>query len=147
VSAQENKALVRQFLGAVIAARDVSAADDLLSPEYTIHMPGLPQPVRGLGAWKELMGGYYAAFPDLEVGLEDEIADGDRVAIRYVWSGTHRGDFMGIPATGKTVSVLGTSVFRISEGLVAEEWHLDDLLGLMQQLGVVGQEQAAAPTR
>ena len=107
MSVQENKALVRRFL-AMVGAQDVTAVDDVLSSDYTLHMIGLPQPVQGLAAWKETMSAYFAAFPDLEVELEDEIAEGDRVVIRYAWRGTHRGDFMGIAATGR-ICLLYTS--------------------------------------
>src|SRR5438045_8883421 len=87
MSNQENKALVRRFLSSVIGAHDPSAADDVLTSDYTVHMPGLPGPVRGLDQWKGLIASYFAAFPDLEVGLEDEIAEGDRVAVRSGGSG------------------------------------------------------------
>jgi steroid delta-isomerase-like uncharacterized protein len=145
MSAQENKALVRRFLAA-LGAQDLTAVDDVLSSDYTLHMVGLPQPVQGLAAWKETISAYFAAFPDLEVELEDEIAEGDRVVIRYAWRGTHRGDFMGIAATGRMVRVPGTIVFRVAGDRVAEEWHLDDALGLLQQLGAVPQPHAAIAT-
>ena len=144
MSNQENKALVRRFLSSVIGAHDAGAADEVLTPDYTVHMPGLPGPVGGLEQWKGLIGSYFAAFPDLEVGLEDEIAEGDRVAIRYTWKGTHRADFMGIAATGRPVRVEGAVVFRIADARVAEEWHFDDVVGLMQQLGVQSPQPAAA---
>jgi steroid delta-isomerase-like uncharacterized protein len=144
MSNQDNKALVRRFLGSVIGAHDPAAAAGVLTSDYTVHMPGLPGPVRGLDQWTGLIGSYFAAFPDLEIGLEDEIAEGDRVAIRYVWTGTHRADFMGIPATGRAVRVPGTVVFRIADARVAEEWHFDDVLGLMQQLEVGSPQSSPA---
>jgi steroid delta-isomerase-like uncharacterized protein len=146
VSTQENKALVRRFLRDVMATQNLDVADAVLSPDYTIHMVGLPQPVRGLINWKGLVSTYFAAFPDLDVVLDEEIAEGDRVAIRYGWTGTHRGAFMGIPATGKHVRVAGTVFFQIVDDKIAVEWHQDDVLGLLQQLDVVpapGQPAAA----
>jgi steroid delta-isomerase-like uncharacterized protein len=137
MSAQENKILVRRFLEDVIERQDLGAADAVQSDDYTLHMPGLPGPVRGLAAWKGVIAGYFEAFPDLHLTIEDEVAENDRVAIRYVWSGTQRGPFLGITPTGKAVRVPGTVVFRVADGHVAEEWHLDDMLGLLQQLGVV----------
>jgi len=144
MSTQDPKALVRRFLSTVIASQDLAAADDVLSPDYTVHMVGLPEPVAGRAAWKALIGSYFAAFPDLRVELDDEIAAGDRVVIRYTWTGTHRGPFAGVAATGQPVRVAGQSIFRVADDRVAEEWHQDDTLGLLQQLGVVPQPTAAA---
>lgn len=143
MSVSENKALVRRFLSEVVEAQDLKSAGKVLSPSYTLHMPGLPGPVRGLETWKGVIAGYFAAFPDLRVVLDDEIGEDDRVAIRYRWTGTHRGPFMNLAATGKQVNVPGTVVFRISDGLIAEEFHLDDMLGLLQQLGAVPEPEAA----
>jgi ketosteroid isomerase-like protein len=75
MSAQENKALVRRFL-AILGAQDLTSVDDVLSSDYTLHLVGLPHPVEGLAAWKETISTYFAAFPDLQVELEDEIAEG-----------------------------------------------------------------------
>ena len=143
---QSSKAIVRRFFE-TISARDPGAADGILTSDYTLHMVGLPAPVRGRDAWKGVIQSYFQAFPDLTVSSQEEIAEGDRVAVRYTWSGTQRGDFMGIPATHRRVSVSGTSVFRVAGDRVAEEWHLDDVFGLLQQLGVAptpGQPAAAA---
>jgi steroid delta-isomerase-like uncharacterized protein len=147
VATTASKTIVRRFLSETIGGRDPNAADGILTPDYTLHMVGFPAPVRGRDAWKGVIQNYFAAFPDLAVSTQEEIAEGDRVAIRYSWSGTHRGDFMGIPATQKRVSVSGMVVFRVTDDRVAEEWHLDDVLGLLQQLGAIptpGQSAAVA---
>ena len=145
MSGHDNKAIVRRFLSAVIAERNPDAADQVLTPDYTVHFVGMPRPIAGLSAWQQVIGGYFSAFPDLQLELQEELAEGDRVAVRYVWTGTQRGAFMGIPATGRPVRVTGSSTFRIAGDKVAEEWHLDDTLGLLQQLGVAPQPQAAVP--
>jgi steroid delta-isomerase-like uncharacterized protein len=137
MSTQENKTLVRRFLQDVIESQDLRLADTVQSADYTLHMPGLPGPVRGLDTWKGIITSYFVAFPDMRVTLEDDLAEDDRVAIRYTWTGTQRGPFMGIPATGRLVRVPGTAFFRVANGRIAEEWHLDDVLGLLQQLGAI----------
>ena len=79
---------------------------------------------------------FLTAFPDFHVTLEDVIAEGDKVASRGVWRGTHQGNFMGIPATGKSVAVSYSDIWRFENGKAVENWVQMDMLGLMQQLGV-----------
>jgi steroid delta-isomerase-like uncharacterized protein len=80
---------------------------------------------------------FRTAFPDLVTTVEDMVAEGDRVAVRHTHRATHTGAFQGIPPTGKRIEVTGIEVLRMREGQIAEFWHMDDFLGLMQQLGVV----------
>ena len=126
----------------VIEPHNPGAADQVLAADSTVYMVGLPEPVRGRDAWKELIGSYFRAFPDLELEIEDEVAEDDRVAMRLAWSGTHRGDFLGIPATGRRVRVQSSVTFRVVDGRVETEWHQDDVLGLLQQIGAA---PSAAP--
>jgi steroid delta-isomerase-like uncharacterized protein len=136
MSAEANKALLHRFQEEFINAHNPAAADALCRPDLTIHMAGQPAVV-GLAAFKHLAAAYFAAFPDMHETTEDVIAEGDRVARRVRWTGTQSGAMMGIPATGKRVSVEGMRVFRVADGRVAEEWAQDDMLGMMQQLGLV----------
>jgi predicted ester cyclase len=78
-----------------------------------------------------------AAFPDLQVHVEDLVAEGEKLVTRYSVRGTHKGDLMGIPATGKEISITGTAIDRFENGLSVEHWEIIDQLGLMQQLGVI----------
>jgi steroid delta-isomerase-like uncharacterized protein len=80
---------------------------------------------------------FFAAFPGLHISIEDVIAQGDKVAVRITWQGTHQGEFMGIPPTGKPVTVTGINLYRVANGKIVEEWWQEDILGLMQQLGVL----------
>ena len=80
---------------------------------------------------------FRVAFPDLTVTVEDLVAEGNKVAARWIWGGTHRGDMMGIPPTNKQVAATGTSIHRVAEGKIVESWFNFDALGMMQQLGVV----------
>src|SRR2546430_876197 len=86
---------------------------------------------------KQIVAGYRAAFPDLVVRIVDQIEEGDRVVTRWTARGTHTGDLWGIAATGREVTVTGTTTDRIRDGLIAESWSNWDTIGLMQQLGVI----------
>jgi steroid delta-isomerase-like uncharacterized protein len=86
---------------------------------------------------KAFMSALFASFPDSSFIVDDVIADGDKVAVRHRLRGTHQADFQGIPATGRQVEVNGIVIFRIENGMVAEAWLNADIMGMMQQLGVV----------
>jgi predicted ester cyclase len=88
---------------------------------------------------KQLMPAWYTAFPDGHAALEDLIAEGDKVVWRYTFRGTHQGEFMGVPATGKVVTYTGIIISRIAGGKFVEDWESFDALGLMQQLGAIPQ--------
>jgi steroid delta-isomerase-like uncharacterized protein len=87
--------------------------------------------------YKQLVTMYLAAFPDLHLTIEDQIAEGDKVVIRWTAHGTHKGNFMGIPPTGKEAVVTGITIDRFANGKTVEAWNNSDDLGLLQQLGVV----------
>ena len=137
MSTEENKAIVRRFFDA-LQRHDPSAAAAVMSRDVVAHFAGLPAAVQGLEAWQQLFGSYAAAFPDMQITIADELADNDKVVVRYYWSATHEADLMGIPATHRRVSELaGLGVYRIADGLIAEEWVVEDTLGLLQQIGAV----------
>jgi ketosteroid isomerase-like protein len=134
VSTEHNKALVRQFYGESV--HNPALLDELLAPTYVLHLPGRP-PISGIEPAKQLMVAYTSGFPDLQLTTEDLVAEGDKVAIRNTWRGTHQGAFQGIPPTGKQVTFTGSDVFHFVGGKIAEQWADLDALGLMQQLGVI----------
>jgi steroid delta-isomerase-like uncharacterized protein len=136
VSTEENKDLNRRFSEEVLNTGNVAAIDAFVAPDVTIHMPGQPS-VRGREAFKQLAAAYFTAFPDFHETTEDEIAAGDKVARRVTWRGTHRGELMGLPPTGREVTVSGMRIFHIADDKIAEEWAVDDALGMMQQLGMI----------
>jgi steroid delta-isomerase-like uncharacterized protein len=136
MSGEENKAVVRRFLELVIDAGDMGAADAVCAEDFAWHGVGVGD-LRGLATIKQAIAPFFTAFPDLRVEIHDLLADGDKVVARYVWRGTQRGEFFGVPATGRAVEVAGTSIYRVAGGKLAEEWWLEDMLGLMQQLGAV----------
>ena len=110
--------------------------DELMDANYIEHnpMPGQPP---GLEGMKEMMGMFFAAFPDLDATIDILVAEGDLVAARMTNTGTHTGDFMGVPASGKQVSISGINIFRISGGKIVEHWVNYDAMGLMQQIGAM----------
>jgi steroid delta-isomerase-like uncharacterized protein len=134
VSIEENKAIYRRWFEDVVTAGDMTLADELLAPDYRLHFPGVPAPLDREGH-KQLVGMFRSAFPDWVETVEDVIAEGDKVVIRVLGSGTHQGEFQGIPATGKRVSASGVGIGRLANGRIAETWAAYDALGLMQQLG------------
>jgi steroid delta-isomerase-like uncharacterized protein len=132
MSTEENEALVQRGF-ALVSAQDVAAFDTFIAPDYVNY--AFPQG-RGPEGMRQVMGMFYTAFPDMNVTIEDMVAEGDKVASRGYFSGTHNGDFMGIPATGKTVKVTYSDVWRLKDGKAVENWVQLDMLGMMQQLGV-----------
>jgi steroid delta-isomerase-like uncharacterized protein len=106
----------------------------LVSDDIVIHtqVPGIAP---GREEFHAFMTGFFAAFPEQSVEVHEVLAEGDRVAARHTHHVTHGGEFAGLPPTGRQASVDGLELFRIEHGRIAEMWHHDDLLGLMQQLG------------
>jgi steroid delta-isomerase-like uncharacterized protein len=110
--------------------------DDLFASSYVLHLPGRRNPL-DLAGTKRLYRRLYAAFPDLEHSIVQQVSDGNRVVTVWEASGTHSGDFMGVPATNKRVRFSGINVYRVSRGKLAESHVTWDLLTLGRQLGVV----------
>ncbi len=132
---EENKAIVRRSIEEVDKG-NWAIFDELWAPDYVYHQPGRPKPSTRKES-EQLMRDLRAAFPDGRVTIEDMIAEGDKVVTRMTSQGTHKGDFMGIPATGKKVVVTSILISRIAEGKIAVEWEEFDALGFMQQLGAI----------
>ncbi len=119
-----NKSIVRRFVDEVVNRGNLGAVDELLSPNYLDHdalIPGLPAGREGA---KRLYALLHAGFPDLEVTIEDSVAEGDRVALRTLWRGTHRGEFVGIAPSGRTVAFENLELLRLRQGLIVEHWSL-----------------------
>jgi steroid delta-isomerase-like uncharacterized protein len=143
MSAEENKALVRRTIEEVVNKGNLDVVDELFADEYVYRSPGTPD-LRGPDGFKQLINGYRTAFPDLHMTVTELIAEGDTVACSWTATGTHRGDLMGIPPTGKQVSVTGMIISRFAGGKCVADHEIFDALGMMQQLGVVPAEEAAA---
>ena len=134
MSTEGNTAIVRRFVEAVQSEGDLSVLDELAAPDYVNHTarPGVPADREGL---KQLTAMFRRAFPDGRMTIEDMVAEGDRVATRKTFRGTHQGELMGIPPTGKAVAIGLIDLVRLADGKVVESWSVADDLGLLQQLG------------
>lgn len=138
---QEMQQIVRRFYEDVLGDGDVAALDELATSDYEEHDP-LPGQGEGLSGLKtrvamlrDGLAGRYA--------VEDVIHEGDRLAVRWTNSGTHVGDFAGIPATNKDFSIAGIDIYRLRDGKLAEHWHVVDQLSLLQQLGLIPAPEGA----
>ncbi|MEI7433682.1 MAG: ester cyclase [Methanomicrobiales archaeon] len=132
----ENIAVVRKFFEVGPSKGDLAAADAILAHEFSLHTP-LPTPGPGIEAMNNVIITCRAAFHDLHVTIDDIMADGDKVTARFTARGIHKGEFMGLPPTGKAISMTGIEIFRVKEGKIAELWGEVNLMGLMQQLGIL----------
>ncbi|MCK6629831.1 MAG: ester cyclase [Anaerolineae bacterium] len=132
----ENKAVVRRFFELFSQGDLETIGQELLSPEFVAHFPGMPGPLN-LESYRQVGIMFRSAFPDIQDTVEDQIADGDKVATRITSRGTHQGEFMGIPATGKQYTITAIVVDRIASGRIVERWAEFDQLGMLQQLGVI----------
>ena len=133
---QENRAILRRFVDEGFNQGNLDLFDQLVAPDFVNHSapPGVPPTREG---WKQMAGMFLAAFPDMQLHIEDEIAEGDKITIRFTAHGTHQGELMGIPATGKEINVGGISMARITGAKIMERWEEFDMMSMMQQLGVV----------
>jgi steroid delta-isomerase-like uncharacterized protein len=129
-----NKAIARRFFAEVLSKGDQVAAAELVAPSAVFHLAVGDLDVAAVG---EVLTVFFTGFPDLAFTVEDLVAEGDQVAVRWTFTGTHTGPFMGVPPTGRQVRMAGISLLRIEGGRIVEDWVVDDLLGLMQQIGAV----------
>lgn len=141
-SIEANKALVRLLLEEDISRGDEAVAERIIHPAFVDHTnpPGMQH---GLGGHKQIVALFRAAFPDQWWHIEELIAEGDRVVARTTMRGTHRGDFFGIPPTGRAVTLAGVHVVRVADGKIAEHWGCNDDLGLMRQIGALPEPSPA----
>ncbi len=133
MGSQEQTALVRRILEEAFNRGNLGVVDEGFAPDAVIHDPGLEY--RGAAELRRGLERLRTAFPDFHFTVEDLFAGGDKVVVRYRGEGTHRGVFLGIPATGRRISYTGILIVRLQEGRIAEFWAQPDLLGVLRQLG------------
>ena len=133
---EQKKAIVREFLHRVLSLGDIDATGDYFHDDMVEEVP-LPGQGPGLDGLKATLLGLRTAFPDMRWDVEEQMAEDDRVMTRFVWHGTHRGTFLGMPPTQKSVSVSGMVIDRFEGMKVKSTRILMDTLSLMQQLGAV----------
>jgi steroid delta-isomerase-like uncharacterized protein len=137
MSAEGNKALIRRYVEEVWNKGNLSVIGEILATKFIRHDPADPEPVSSSEGLKQVVTMYRTAFPDVHFTIDDQIAEGDKVATRWRGSGTHKGSLRGIAPTGKESTVTGIVISRIVGGKIVEEWGNWDTLGMLQQLGVV----------
>jgi steroid delta-isomerase-like uncharacterized protein len=144
MSEQDNKSIVRRYYDEVLNERNIELLDELAIEDYVEHNP-FPGQGNGLADLKARVAGLCGAFKPLHFAIEDVVAEGDKVVVRWTNSGTDKGGFMGMPATGKDFGIDGIDIHVVRDGKLAEHWHVVDQLAQMQQLGSIpGPESATA---
>lgn len=135
MSVEANLALVRRYQE-VYNSNQLEALAEVLAPEFQPHnlMPGVPNSLEGLKGLHVLT---LAAYPDFYVSVEDLFGAADKVVMRFIITGTHQGNFMGVPPTGVKIHVTGISIFRVANGQIVEHWGEENSLGWMQQIGAI----------
>jgi steroid delta-isomerase-like uncharacterized protein len=131
-----NKAVVHRLIDAFWNAGQAAAFDEVFAPDYVDHDPAPGQPPDREG-FRQFAGALRTALPDMHSTVDDLLAEGDRVAWRYSLQATHTGPLLGIPATGKPITMTGMSIDRFAGGQIVERWSQLDTLGLLSQLGAV----------
>lgn len=128
-----NQETVRRFVDAVLARGDLAAIDELVAPDFISHTWGITEngPANLRAATERIHG----SLKNVEFTIDDEVADGNAVVLRLTSSATPTGEFMGVPATGRSYTIGEIHWFRLADGRIAEHWHQHDALGLMKQLG------------
>ena len=136
-AAPDIRVLVRRFLDEVLNGRDLEGAFAEMVAEDFVEENPIPGQGPGREGLREILAAQFAAFPDLHWELEDLLVEGDRVATRSVWTGTHRGEFMGVPATGRSVAVEAWTTDRYANGQLVSSRIIMDALGMLTQMGVL----------
>jgi steroid delta-isomerase-like uncharacterized protein len=136
---EENKALARRWAD-IFAQGNLDLVEEIYASDFVGHDPTMPEDLRGVEGAREFYSMYLGAFPDAEVTIEDQLAEGDKVVTRWTGRGTHQGELMGVPPSGNRVEVPGITISRIEGGKIVEEWENYDALGMMQAIGAVPEQ-------
>jgi steroid delta-isomerase-like uncharacterized protein len=130
-----DRATLLQALDAIWNQGKLEILDEIVANNYVRHDPAFPGEVRGPEGFKQYVLAMSTPFPDARISIEDVIAEGDRLALRWTFQGKHSGEFMGIPASGKELTLTGISIIRMEGGKIVEGWDGYDALGMLRQLG------------
>ncbi len=132
---EQNTTTIQTWIDEAINRGNVAVVDELAHPDYIYRNPA--EELRGTEAIKGLFAAYRTGFPDFHVQVDERVADGDRIIQAFTLTGTHRGEFLGIPATGRAIKVHGFVFSRFVDGKLVEEWEVIDQLSFLEQLGAV----------
>lgn len=136
MSTQDNKVTVRRYYEEVFNQRKVDLVDQIAVEDYVEHDP-FPGQGNGRGDLKARVQAILGAFDPVRFSIEDVVAEGDRVVVRWSQTGTQSGGFMGMPPTGRGFTISGIDIHELRDGRMAEHWHVVDQLALLQQLGAI----------
>ena len=142
----ELKALIRLFYEDIWNKGNIAALDVFLEPDFIFHNPVFPETGNGIASYQRIITTLRQAFPDQKWILEDVMVDNDKVITRWTMYGTHRGFYLGLPPTGKSVTISGISINRFVGSKIAEQWVVSDALGFLLQEGYVPAIPEPAPT-
>ena len=136
MSIEENKAIARRWSDEIWSKGNLAAIDELIASDFVFNYPsaGVAPDREG---YKRTVAELSGPCSDIQCSTDDVVAEGDKVVVRWTWSGTHTGEFWGVAATGKRITITGISILRIAEGKIVEEWGEMDNLGMMGQLGLL----------
>lgn len=136
-AADDAKVLVRQFYADVLNQNRFAAAEKYIAPDAVEHDTLMGEGLNVLENVREHLSQFHTGFPDLKYEIQDVVLDGDRIAVRYRLTGTHRGRFLGIEATGRPIDIEGAEFWRLAKGKIVEHWNYLDSMILMQQLDLI----------
>jgi steroid delta-isomerase-like uncharacterized protein len=137
MSADEHRTVLRRYFSDLINKRDYASADRLLAADFSFHDPAVsPEPMTR-EAFLSFLGAFNVAFPDYQFSVEDQIVCDDKAVARWRFTGTHRGEFLGIPPTGRAVTLTGIDIFEFAGGKIVQGWVETNVAGLLRQLGVL----------
>jgi steroid delta-isomerase-like uncharacterized protein len=131
---EQNRALAHRYFEELMNQGRLECIPELMVPDFAFRIATLPEPIHGHEGMKQFVTGLRNAFPDLHFAIDREMADGDKVAIRWIITGTHRGEFLGFAPSGNRIKDQGIDIFRFRDGKIAEVWVNENDLGLIQQL-------------
>lgn len=135
---ERNKAVAQRYFEDLLNGKDHAVVDELIAPDCVLTAPVIPGEVRGIEVVRRGLAAFSATFPDLRFTLHAVIAEGDRVVAYWTMEGTHSGEWLGVPATGKRVSITGCDLFEINDGKITRVHIQADYLGAMWQMGAMG---------
>ena len=136
MSAKSNKVVIQRFVDEGMNQKNLDVLDELVAEDFVEHVP-FPGQGPGRDGLKRAVGGFLQAFPDIQWSIHEQIAEGDKVVSRFTWTGAHRGEFLGMAATGRRVTVWGVVIDVVRGGKMVESRIIMDTVGLLQQLGAM----------
>ena len=143
MATQDPQTLVRRFFEELCNARQLAVADELFAVDHRYHDPSSPGIAPGPAGMRQLLATYHDAFPDAHWTVEEMLTAGDTVVTRWIAQGTNDAELLGMPPTGKAVSVPGIWIHRVQDGQIVQSWNVWDTLGMLQQMEIVPRLGAA----